>query len=138
MHPTESHDNIQTSVDPQAWRATRWVGAVAGHATGADLLAGSGLGRDQYRSVTRVYASACADLAQATLGGVPSRSATWEWWFAGLRRAAGELSPARYVYGRNDAFHGTTIVMNRGVKRGGRSHKVAALFNRSRDRKGSA
>ena len=118
MHPTESHDNIQTSVDPQAWRATRWVGAVAGHATGADLLAGSGLGRDQYRSVTRVYASACADLAQATLGGVPSRSATWEWWFAGLRRAAGELSPPGMATTLSRGRCSTALASREAVHRG--------------------
>jgi len=83
------------SLDPRAWQDTRWVGAVAGHATTGDLLAGAWLAADHHRSVTRVYAAACADLAQATLAGLPSRSPTWERWFAGLRSAARELSPAR-------------------------------------------
>ena len=39
--------------------------------------------------------AACADLAQSTLGGLSPRSAEWESWFAGLRSAARELSPAR-------------------------------------------
>jgi len=80
---------------PRVWRDTRWVGSIAGHATTPDLLAGAILSADQKRSITRIYAAACADLAQSTLAGLSPRSAEWNTWFAGLRSAARELSPAR-------------------------------------------
>src|SRR6266542_1631654 len=104
-------DEIAISIEPKAWRATRWVGAVAGHATGRDLLAGTWITPDHRNSVTRVYAAACADLAQATLGGVPSRSSTWERWFTDIRSAARALSPvgaSPYVMQRA-LFHGARL-----------------------------
>src|SRR6266542_1869228 len=64
-------------------------------ATARDLLAGAFLGADHQHAITRTYAAACADLAQATLGGATPGSATWNRWFAGLRAAAHSLSPAR-------------------------------------------
>ena len=51
-------DDVFTSIDPRAWHATRWVGAVAGHATGRDLLTPAWISADQRKSVTRVYAAA--------------------------------------------------------------------------------
>src|SRR5258708_18581803 len=66
---------------------------------------------DHRNSVTRVYAAACADLAQATLGGLPSRSSTWERWFTDLRSTARDLSPVRgnpYVVQRA-LFHGVRL-----------------------------
>src|SRR5207302_8685148 len=66
---------------------------------------------DHRNSVTRVYAAACADLAQATLCGLPSRSSTWERWFADLRSTARELSPMcgnPYVVQRA-LFHGVSL-----------------------------
>jgi ParB family chromosome partitioning protein len=104
-------DEVFTSIDPRAWHATRWVGAVAGHATGRDLLAGAGISPDHRTSVTRVYAAACADLAQATLGGLPSRSSSWERWFTDLRSTARDLSPVRgnpHVVQRA-LFHGARL-----------------------------
>ncbi len=78
---------------PRVWRDTRWVGSIAGHATTPDLLSGACLSADHKRSITRIYAAACADLAQSTLAGLAPRSDEWERWFAGLRSAARELSP---------------------------------------------
>ena len=87
--------NVPVALAPRDWRDTRWVGSIAGYATTSDLLAGATLSVDQKRWITRIYAAACADLAQSTLAGLPPRSAEWEHWFAGLRCAARELSPAR-------------------------------------------
>ena len=86
---------IALRLAPDIWRDTHWVGEVSGRATTRDLLAGELLPKDELRSVCRVYAAACGDLAQATLGGVAPRSADWEHWFAELRAAARTLSPAR-------------------------------------------
>jgi ParB/RepB/Spo0J family partition protein len=111
LHSTATTDEIPISIDPKAWRATRWVGAVAGHATGRDLLAGTWITPDHRNSVTRVYAAACADLVQATLGGLPSRSANWERWFTDLRSTVRDLSPIRgnlYVVQRA-LFHGVRL-----------------------------
>src|SRR5436305_7230778 len=99
------------ALQPRAWRDIRWVGSLAGHLTTPDLLADVLLGADHQHAVTRVYAAACADLAQATLGGAPAHSPTWGRWFAGLRSAARELSPAR---GNHDVvqralFHGARL-----------------------------
>jgi ParB/RepB/Spo0J family partition protein len=111
LQSSATTDEIQISIEPKAWRATRWVGVVAGHATGRDLLAGRWITPDHRDSVTRVYAAACADLAQATLGGLPSRSSTWERWFTDLRSTARDLSPVRgnpYVVQRA-LFHGVRL-----------------------------
>src|SRR5712691_8814211 len=108
--PAEAEE-IPVAIQPRAWRDTRWVGSIAGHATTPDLLASAFLGADHQHAITRTYAAACADLAQATLGGSPSRSATWDRWFAGLRSAARELSPARgnpHVV-RRALFHGARL-----------------------------
>jgi len=86
---------MSVSLAPQAWRNTRWVGALAGHVSTPDLLASTCLDADHQRAATRTYAAACADLAQATLGGASPGSATWDRWFADLRAAAHSLSPAR-------------------------------------------
>jgi ParB family chromosome partitioning protein len=111
LQSTATTDEIHISIEPRAWRATRWVGAVAGHATERDLLAGTWITPDDRNSVTRVYAAACADLAQATLGGLPSRSSTWDRWFTDLRSTARDLSPVRgnpYVVQRA-LFHGVRL-----------------------------
>jgi ParB family transcriptional regulator, chromosome partitioning protein len=81
--------------DPRAWRDTRWVGRLSGQATTHDLLAGAWVAPEARRVVGRLYAAACADLAQATLGGLSPHSADWERWFAALRATARALSPAR-------------------------------------------
>ncbi len=111
LQSTADIDEIEISIEPEAWRATRWVGVVAGHATGRDLLAGTWITPDHRNSVTRVYAAACADLAQAMLGGVPSRSSTWDRWFTDIRSAARALSPvcaSPYVVQRA-LFHGARL-----------------------------
>src|SRR6266511_1828263 len=87
-------EEISVALEPRAWRNTRWVGSIAGHVTTPDLLGGTFLGADHQHAITRIYAAACADLAQATLAGADRGAASWERWFAGLRSAAGELSPA--------------------------------------------
>ena len=102
---------LPVAIQPRAWRDTRWVGSIAGHATTPDLLAGAFLGADQQHSITRTYAAACADLAQATLGGAAPGSASWDRWFAAVRSAARELSPAggnQHVVQRA-LFHGTRL-----------------------------
>jgi ParB family chromosome partitioning protein len=80
---------------PRAWADTRWVGQVSGQATTHDVLAGAWVSPEARRAVSRAYAAACADLAQATLGGLPPHSADWDRWFGALRTAARELSPSR-------------------------------------------
>src|SRR6266511_6252227 len=105
--PAEAEE-VPVALEPRAWRDTRWVGSIAGHATTPDLLAGARLGADHQHAITRVYAAACADLAQATLAGAERGSASWDRWFAGLRSAARELSPAhgnQHVV-RRALFHG--------------------------------
>jgi ParB family transcriptional regulator, chromosome partitioning protein len=97
-------------ITPRAWRDTRWVGSIAGRATTPELLAGSLLGPDHQHAITRTYAAACADLAQATLGGAAPGSASWDRWFDGLRSAARELSPA----------HGNQHVVQRALFHGAR------------------
>ena len=47
------------------------------------------------RTVSRLYAAACADLAQATVGGLAPHSADWERWFTALRTTARQLSPSQ-------------------------------------------
>src|SRR5215204_2187657 len=103
-------EETSIAIEPRAWRDTRWVGSIAGHATTPDLFAGAVLGADYQHSVTRIYAAACADLAQATLAGAERGSASWERWFAGLRCAARELSPA----------HGNQHVVQRALFHGAR------------------
>jgi ParB family chromosome partitioning protein len=88
-------EQASISVEPRAWRETRWVGSIAGHTTTSELLAGGFFDADQRHAVTRIYAAACADLAQATLAGADRGSVGWERWFASLRSAARDLSPAR-------------------------------------------
>ena len=92
---TPATEEISVALEPRAWRNTRWVGSIAGHVTTPDLLAGAFMGAHHQHAITRTYAAACADLAQATLGGATAGSATWDRWFAGLRAAARSLSPAR-------------------------------------------
>jgi ParB family chromosome partitioning protein len=102
---------VSVGLEPRAWRDTRWVGSLAGQLTRSDLLAGACLGADQQHAITRIYAAACADLAQATLAGADRGSANWERWFAGLRLAARELSPTRgngHLVQRA-LFHGTRL-----------------------------
>src|SRR5712691_12199071 len=91
--PAEAEE-VPVAIKPRAWRDTRWVGSIAGHATTPEMLAGVFLGADQQHAITRTYAAACADLAQATLGGAAPGSASWDRWFAAVRSAARELSPA--------------------------------------------
>ena len=95
MLSTPAAQHLPVVLAPRVWRDTRWVGSIAGYATTPDLLAGAILSADQKRSITRMYAAACADLAQSTLAGLSPRSAEWNTWFAALRSAARELSPAR-------------------------------------------
>ncbi|HEY1297020.1 MAG TPA: ParB/RepB/Spo0J family partition protein [Chloroflexota bacterium] len=111
MQSSPTNTEASISLDPHAWHATRWVGAVAGHATGHDLLTSAEIGADHRKSVTRIYAAACADLAQAMLGGLPSRSSSWERWFTDLRSTARDLSPVRgtpHVVQRA-LFHGARL-----------------------------
>src|SRR6266849_4756355 len=80
-------EEIPVAIQPRAWRDTRWVGSIAGHATTPDLLAGAFLGADQQHAITRTYAAACADLAQATLGGAAQGSASWDRWLPASARS---------------------------------------------------
>src|SRR5215207_1439438 len=107
---TPATEEIPVALEPRAWRNTRWVGSIAGHVTTPDLLAGAFMGADYQHAITRIYAAACADLAQATLAGADRGSASWERWFAGLRSAARELSPA----------HGNQHVVQRALFHGAR------------------
>src|SRR3989442_7546270 len=91
---SESEDASDIALTPQAWLDTRWVGERSGYATTRDLFAGAWVPDPERRAVCRLYAAACADLAQATLGGVPPHSADWDRWFGALRTAARELCPA--------------------------------------------
>ena len=103
--------DVELRLAPQVWRDTHWVGEVSGHATTRDLLAGELLPKDEPRSVCRIYAAACGDLAQATFGGLPPRSADWEHWFAELRMVARTLSPSRgdgHIV-RRALFHGDRL-----------------------------
>jgi hypothetical protein len=72
----------------------RWVGAIAGHVTTPDMLTDTVLRADHQRAITRIYAAA-APICPRTLAGTDRGSASWERWFAGIRSAARELSPAR-------------------------------------------
>jgi ParB family chromosome partitioning protein len=90
---TQSQE-VSVAIEPRVWRDTRWVGSIAGHATTPDLLGSTLFSTDHQHAVSRIYAAACADLAQATLAGVDRGSATWDRWFSSLRSAARELSPA--------------------------------------------
>src|SRR5438105_3398527 len=90
---TESAFSTSVStLAPRCWRDTRWVGQVSGHATTSDVLAGAWVSPEARRAVSRAYAAACADVAQATLGGLPLHTAEWDRWFAALRATARELS----------------------------------------------
>jgi len=113
-------EEIPAALEPRAWRDTRWVGSIAGHATTPDLLGGAFLGADHQHAITRTYAAACADLAQATLGGAAPGSASWDRWFAGLRSAASELSPA----------HGNQHVVQRALFHGARLEAADASWAR--------
>lgn len=110
MLSTPAAQALPVALAPHVWRNTRWVGSIAGRATTPDLLAGATSSAEQKRSITRIYASACADLAQSTLGGLLPRSSEWERWFAGLRSTARELSPA----------HGNSQVVQRALFHGAR------------------
>jgi hypothetical protein len=88
-------DTPAIALAPRAWRDTRWVGQVSGQATTHDVLAGAWVSPEARRAVSRAYAAACADLAQAILGGLPPHSTDWNRWFAALRTVARELSPSQ-------------------------------------------
>jgi ParB family transcriptional regulator, chromosome partitioning protein len=111
MFSTSTAQDLPVVLAPRVWRDTRWVGSIAGHATTPDLLAGATVSADQKRFITRIYAAACADLAQSTLGGLPPRSAEWNSWFAGLRSAARELSPGQdnTLVVQRALFHGARL-----------------------------
>jgi ParB family transcriptional regulator, chromosome partitioning protein len=83
------------ALEPRDWQDTRWLGQQSGYATSRDLLAGAWVSPEARRTVSRLYAAACADLAQATVGGLPPHSADWERWFAALRTTARQLSPSQ-------------------------------------------
>ena len=118
MLSTPAAQDLPVVLAPRVWRDTRWVGSIAGYATTPDLLAGAILSADQKRSITRIYAAACADLAQSTLAGLSPRSAEWNTWFAGLRSAARELSPAR----------GNPQVVQRALFHGARMENASASW----------
>ena len=80
---------------PRDWQDTRWLGQQSGYTTSRDLLAGGWVSPEARSTVSRLYASACADLAQATVGGLPPHSADWERWFTALRTTARQLSPSQ-------------------------------------------
>ena len=108
---SESEDASDIALTPQAWLDTRWVGERSDYATTRDLFAGAWVPDPERRAVCRLYAAACADLAQATLGGVPPHSADWDRWFGALRTAARELSPANagaHVV-RRALYHGARL-----------------------------
>jgi hypothetical protein len=90
------HAGIASAIalTPNAWQDTRWLGQQSGYTTTRDLLAGAWVSPEARRTVSRVYAAACADLAQATVGGLPPQSADWERWFGALRTVAHQLSPS--------------------------------------------
>src|ERR687884_424707 len=90
----EAHDTPEIALAPDAWLDTRWVGERSGYATMRDLFAGAWVPDPERRAICRLYASACADLAQATLGGLPAHSADWDRWFEALRTTARALSPS--------------------------------------------
>lgn len=107
----DKNDHHIPSVTAQTWRDVHWVGEVSGRATTGDLLSGELLPRDELRSVCRIYAAACGDLAQAVLGGLVPRSPDWERWFTDLRTTAYRLSPA-HAGGpivRRALFHGARL-----------------------------
>jgi ParB family transcriptional regulator, chromosome partitioning protein len=112
-----AHD-VPTSLAPRVWRDKRWVGSIAGRTTTPDLLAGASLSADHARTITRIYAAACADLAEAMLGGLSPRSAEWDCWFGGLRSTARELSPA----------HGNPHIVQRALFHGVRLEGTDALW----------
>jgi ParB/RepB/Spo0J family partition protein len=116
----ERVQDVPTSLAPRIWRDTRWVGSIAGRTTTPDLLAGASLSVDHARTITRLYAAACADLAQAMLGGLAPRSAEWDRWFDGLRSTARELSPA----------HGNPQVVQRALFHGVRLEGADAPWAR--------
>jgi ParB/RepB/Spo0J family partition protein len=83
------------ALEPSAWQDTRWLGQQSGYTTSRDLLAGVWVSPEARRTVSRLYAAACADLAQATVGGLAPHSADWERWFTALRTTARQLSPSQ-------------------------------------------
>jgi hypothetical protein len=91
--PPAGHAPAITLV-PREWQDTRWLGQQSGYTTTRDLLAGAWVSPEARRTVSRLYAAACADLAQATVGGLPPHSADWERWFGALRTIAHQLSPS--------------------------------------------
>jgi ParB/RepB/Spo0J family partition protein len=103
---------------PGAWRDARWVGEISGYTTSPDLFAGGWLPPEARRTVSRLYAAACADLAQATLGGLSTHSREWERWFAALRTTARQLSPAQ----------AGTHVVRRALHHGQRLEEAEALW----------
>lgn len=58
------------------------------------MLAGAWVSPEARRTISRLYAAACADLAQATVGGLSPHSTDWERWFSALRTTARHLSPS--------------------------------------------
>jgi hypothetical protein len=103
---------------PQVWRDARWLGEISGYTTSPDMFAGAWLQPDARRTISRLYAAACADLAQATLGGLSSHSKEWERWFAALRATARQLSPAQ----------AGTHVVRRALHHGQRLEGAGALW----------
>jgi ParB family chromosome partitioning protein len=95
LTPPEMDPAPPVELRPQAWQDTRWLGEISGYTTGPDLFAGAWLQPEARRTISRLYAAACADLAQATLGGLSTHSQEWERWFAALRATARQLSPAQ-------------------------------------------
>jgi ParB/RepB/Spo0J family partition protein len=118
LAPTAVDPAPPIELRPGAWRDTRWLGAISGYTTSPDLFAGAWLPPEARRTVNRLYAAACADLAQATLGGLPSHSQEWERWFAALRSTARQLSPAQ----------AGTHVVRRALHHGQRLEGAAALW----------
>jgi hypothetical protein len=95
LAPTAVDPALPIELRPGAWRDARWLGEISGYTTSPDLFAGAWLPPEARRTVSRLYAAACADLAQATLGGLSTHSQEWERWFAALRTTARQLSPAQ-------------------------------------------
>ena len=94
LSPLPAGDSPVIASSPSAWQDTRWLGQQSGYTTTRDLLAGAWVSPEARRTVSRLYAAACADLAQATVGGLSPHSPDWERWFSALRTTARHLSPS--------------------------------------------
>jgi ParB family chromosome partitioning protein len=118
LTPPELDPAPPIELRPQAWRDTRWLGEISGYTTSPDMFAGACLQPEARRTISRLYAAACADLAQATLGGLSTHSQEWERWFAALRATASQLSPAQ----------AGTHVVRRALHHGQRLEGAGALW----------